>query len=209
MKKQINYFERVVVLVIGVFIIAFGATLLVKSDIGGDSILVLQEGFTHLIGLDISKLGTGILILNSFLIIVLFFMNKRMVNIGTFVISLLMGPLVTLYLKIPFLVTPDTFLFKFIVTITGIVISSLGVAIYIFANVGYSPYEGIILTIKDKFNLRFAYVKIAADIAMFSIGAILGGTFGVGSIMTIILFGPLIDIFGKLINLKLTTEKPQ
>ena len=120
-----------------------------------------------------------------------------------------MGPLVTLYLKIPFLVTPDTFLFKFIVTITGIVISSLGVAIYIFANVGYSPYEGIILTIKDKFNLRFAYVKIAADIAMFSIGAILGGTFGVGSIMTIILFGPLIDIFGKLINLKLTTEKPQ
>lgn len=205
-KVYINYWGRIILLVFGVSLIAYGATLLVTSTIGGDSVLVLQEGFTLLIGLKISKLGTGILILNTLLIIVLFFMNKKMVSIGTFVTSLLMGPLVSLYSKLPFMISPEHMFFKILMSLVGITIASFGIAVYIFANVGYSPYEGILLTIGEKLKCRFAIVKICGDIVMFVIGALLGGTFGIGSIMTVILFGPLIDLFVKLINLNLTIK---
>jgi uncharacterized membrane protein YczE len=198
--KKSNYIYRLLVLVLGVILIALGATIIVTSDIGGDSVVVLQQGFTDFFGIE--DLGLGILILNTLLIFVLYLMNKKMVNIGTFITSLLIGPLVSLYSLLPFLNQPDTLILQILMTIAGSVITSIGIAVYIIANIGYSPYEGIMITIKDKTKIRFSIVKIIGDVVMFGIGILLGGKFGIGSIIAIILFGPLIELFLKVLRPK-------
>lgn len=200
--KNKKFIHKLLVLTLGVAFIALGATILVKSNIGGDSVIVLQQGFTLLIGFTLDDLGLGILILNSLLIIVLYLMNKKMVNIGTFITSLLIGPLVSLYSLLPFLKEPENLVFQILMTILGCVVTSLGIAIYIIANIGYSPYEGIMITIQEKTKVRFSIVKVLGDALMFGIGVLLGGKFGIGSIIAIILFGPLIELFLRILRPK-------
>lgn len=200
--KNKKFIYKLLVLTLGVAFIALGATILVKSNIGGDSVIVLQQGFTLLIGFTLDDLGLGILILNSLLIIVLYLMNKKMVNIGTFITSLLIGPLVSLYSLLPFLKEPENLVFQILMTILGCIVTSLGIAIYIIANIGYSPYEGIMITIQEKTKVRFSIVKVLGDALMFGIGVLLGGKFGIGSIIAIILFGPLIELFLRILRPK-------
>lgn len=206
--KKLLY--KLLTLVVGILFIGLGATIIVKSNIGGDSVIVLQQGFTLLIGLSLEDLGLGILILNSLFIVVLYLMDKKMVNIGTFITSLLIGPLVSLYSMLPFIKEPSTLVIQILMSFLGSVITSFGIALYIIANIGYSPYEGIVLVIVEKTKARFFIIKVLSDVVMFSVGIILGGKFGIGSIISIVLFGPLIDIFLKILKPKfLFLEQPQ
>ena len=71
--KKLLY--KLLTLVVGILFIGLGATIIVKSNIGGDSVIVLQQGFTLLIGLSLEDLGLGILILNSLFIVVLYLVD--------------------------------------------------------------------------------------------------------------------------------------
>ena len=82
----------------------------------------------------------------------------------------------------------------------GIVIGGLGLALYMYADLGLSPFEGIIVTISNETKVRFGIIKIIFDAIYFTTGALLGGVFGIGSIMTVFLYGPTIDMFMKLLK---------
>lgn len=196
-----EYIRKVGILFIGVMIMTFGGTILVVTELGGDSIVVFEQGFAVLLGLGIKDgLGTAILILNILLTIVVFFIDKKMINIGTIVVTFTAGPLVAFYLASNIIPEPTLFANRLILTLIGCIICSFGAAVYIFANVGYAPFEGIMMIVSKRFNIRFAIVKVVNDIILFGLGYLMGGIVGVGSIMTIIIFGPAIDFYLRLFN---------
>ncbi|HQM06791.1 MAG TPA: hypothetical protein PLR97_03180, partial [Bacilli bacterium] len=54
--------------------------------------------------------------------------------------------------------------------------------------------------IKEKTNWRFAYIKIVNDAIFFTVGWLLGGVFGIASVITVLIYGPLIDFFIKILT---------
>ncbi len=195
--KHKDILKRVVLLIIALFMIAFFASFLVKANIGGDAVLVFEQGFAKLLGVD---LGMAIFILNTSLTLLLFIVSPKKIHIGTILIMILLGFFLQVILDTGWIYDPQGNLWQaIIIDFFAIIGLAFSLALYIHANIGYSPFEGLLLYLHEKFSWRFAYIKIGNDIILFLVGWLLGGIVGIGSLMTIIMLGPLIDLFTSLV----------
>lgn len=183
---------KLVLLFLSIILVGFGAYSLVHSGIGGDAILVFQDGISVFTGIE---LGIIIMIVNAVMTIFLFMINKSMINIGTLAFIFLLGPTVALFSEISLFPIPTSFIESLMIFIIASVIVTFGISLYLYADVGYTAFEGLLIEIKDRTNIRFAYIKILTDIFFFIIGIFLGGTFGWGSVISVFIFGPLIDFY--------------
>ncbi len=191
--KQKEIVTRVVLLIISLIFIGIFAAFIIQANIGGDAVLVFEQGFAKFIGIDI---GTSILILNVVLSTIVFFIDRKKINIGTIFIALLLGPFMQIVLDTGWVYNPNGNLWlSILVDFVAIIGLAMSLSLYIYANIGYSPFEAIVLTIHERKKWRFAYVKMICDALLFLIGWLLGGVIGIGSIMTIVMLGPLIDFF--------------
>ena len=86
--------------------------------------------------------------------------------------------------------------------ILGLVIFSLGSALYSVADFGKGSYEGIhFCYCKIRINTQFKRVRIVLDIIICVLGgALLGGKVGLCTIATILLSGVLLQQFVKLLK---------
>lgn len=196
--KHKDIIQRVILLIISLILIAFFASFLVSANIGGDAVLVFEQGIAKVLSISI---GNAIFILNSSLTLVLFFVDKKKINIGTVLVMVLLGFLLQFFIDTGWIYNPQGVLWKAILTdFFAIIGLGFSLSLYIHSNIGYSPFEGLLIALHERTSWRFAYIKIANDVILFLIGWSLGGIVGIGSLMTIIMLGPLIDIFGKMLN---------
>ena len=195
-----KYAIRILLLVGGVMIMALGGSFLLLSNFGGDAILVFQQGVSKLMGFSMDNIGYGILIINVAFSIVMVILDRKMLNIGTVIVSLLMGTLIQLVVTFNLLSAATSLFSQILMSVAGCIILSIGVTLYLHANLGYAPFEGILIIIQKRFKIRFGLVKIVSDLTLFLIGWALGGVIGIGSVLTIIIVGPAIDFFMKLVN---------
>jgi len=186
-----NFFHKLFWVFISVFLLGLGGYLFVTANIGSDALTVFNQGVATFLNIDF---GYGIIITNSVLIIIMFFVRRDLISYGTFM-SLLIGPIVNLFSSISLLVTPNSIYLKMLMLVIGIIIAALGIAIYIAMKLGLSPFESVVVAIQEKLKTHFRYVKIVFDAVLFIVGYLLGGVVGFGSIIAIITIGPLVDIF--------------
>lgn len=186
-----NFFYKLFWVFISVILLGLGGYLFVMANIGSDALTVFNQGVATFLNIDF---GYGIIITNSILIIVMFFVRRDLISYGTFM-SLLIGPIVNLFSSISLLVTPNSIYLKILMLVIGIIIAALGIAIYISMKLGLSPFESVVVAIQEKLKTHFRYVKIVFDAILFIVGYLLGGVVGFGSIIAIIIIGPLVDLF--------------
>ena len=196
-QKIKQYTIRMGILFIGLSIMTVGASTLMISAIGADSVLVFSDGIATIFGI---KCGTAILYLNAFLLVIVLFVNKKRIHIGTIVVTLIIGPMINLVMSAGFIPEPTGLGMSIMMTLFACFVTSFGIAIYMFANVGLAPFEAVIVSIQEKINLRFSYVKMGCDALLFLLGWMMGGIIGVGSIMALLIFGPAIDLTFNLLK---------
>jgi uncharacterized membrane protein YczE len=90
----------------------------------------------------------------------------------------------------------------FIMSLLGFVISA---AVYMNADAGFSPYDGLPSIIADKIIARhprapFFILRICYDFAAILVGILAGGHPTIGIVLMAILLGPAITIVGKFMN---------
>jgi len=80
----------------------------------------------------------------------------------------------------------------------------LGGGIYLVANLGVGPRDGLMIGIQQKTNLPIALVRGVLEITVMSIGWYLGGTVGVGTLLFAFGIGPCVALslflVGKIYN---------
>lgn len=193
-----KYVKKTIVLLIGVVILSLGASILITANLGSDAVTVLNQGVSILLNI---KIGYAVIINNSILFILMLIFNRKQINIGTIASAVLMGPLIDLFLLAMPNNYSDLLIINFLFSLLGLLVASIGLSIYIYSKSGLGPFEGVVDLISNKINLKFGYTKIILDFLFFLIGYLLGGTFGVISILSVIVIGPLINLFLRLLNL--------
>lgn len=197
MELIMKYYRNVIVLLLGVLLLSIGGALFLTANIGSDSLMVFNQGISVVLK---TKVGLAIMISNIIALFIIFFINKKTLGLGSLAIIFLLGPTIQIIKDANIFKTPNTLILQILMVLIGIVIGGLGLALYMYANLGLSPFEGIIVTISNKTKVRFGIIKIIFDAIYFTTGALLGGVFGIGSIMTVFLYGPTIDMFMKLLK---------
>jgi len=168
---------------------------------GVDPVSCLNIGVANRLGI---TFGTWQLIFCFILLAGVFIFDKSKIGFGTVYIMIAAGYTSDLFLWIFQNINfPENFSFeiRIIAFLLGLVLYYLGAAVYIETNMGLAPYDAVGIIISDKIKRPnwFRWIRIGTD-ALCVIGGIITQSYpGIGTLICVLLGGPLIALFRKLI----------
>ena len=105
---------------------------------------------------------------------------------------------------IKFVPTPENYISQLFLAIIAVMTVGLGGGIYLVANLGAGPRDGLMIGLQKKTNQPIASVRATLEITVMSVGWYLGGTVGVGTLLFAFGIGPAVAfglfIVGKTFN---------
>ena len=182
----------------GLTLFGLGEGLLIVSAMGNSPWTVLAEGIHLDIGFSI-----GLITVFISIVVLLFWLPlKQKPGIGTILNALIIGLMIDLCIK--FVPTPENYISQLFLAIAAVLTVGLGGGIYLVANLGAGPRDGLMVGLQQKTNLPIAAVRAFLEITVMSIGWYLGGTVGVGTLLFAFGIGPTVAlglfIVGKTFN---------
>lgn len=199
--------KKILLAIVGIMFVGIGISFNNNSQLGNDPIGLFYDGIRSILSLSHDQFGLAINIVNVSLIIIMLFIGRRYINIGTLIYivpySFFVGVGDNLYKMI---FVSDAMIVRWISVIIGCLILYTGVAIFIVVNIGLDPFTGVVMVICDKVKKEYRVVKVVFDIALIIIGYALGGKLGLITIITACVCGPLIQFLVKRISKFITFE---
>jgi len=131
------------------------------------------------------------------IIIVLLIVDRSYVKLGTIVCMVFGGPIIDLFslLLAPLFTMVSSFAVKLLLLALGCVILAYGMTIVIKSQAGTGPNDLVAVVISDKLRKKFSVVRVIVDFSFVAAGWLLGGVFGIGTLVCAFLVGPVAGIF--------------
>ena len=182
----------------GLILFGLGEGLLLVSTAGNSPWTVLAEGIHLDVGFSI-----GLITIFISLIVLLFWIPlKQKPGIGTILNALIIGLMIDFC--ITYVPTPEHYVSQIFLAVIAVLTVGLGGGIYLVANLGSGPRDGLMIGLQQKTNLPIAAVRAFLEITVMSIGWYLGGTVGIGTLLFAFGIGPAVAfglfIVGKFFN---------
>ena len=190
-KKPLNLkpkFSSLFFLVFGLILFGLGEGLLIVSFAGASPWSVLAQG----ISLNVN-FSTGIItIFVSIGVLLLWLPLKQKPGIGTILNAIIIGLMIDVCIN--FVPTPENYINQVFLAITAVLTVGLGGGIYLVANLGAGPRDGLMVGLQKKTNLPIALVRGAIEITVMSVGWYLGGIVGLGTLLFAFGIGPAVAL---------------
>ena len=182
----------------GLTLFGLGEGLLIVSFAGASPWSVLAQGIS--LNVDLS-IGTITLFLSIGVLIFWLPLNQKP-GIGTILNALIVAVMIDI--SIALISTPENYISQLLLAFIAVLTVGLGGGIYLVANLGAGPRDGLMVGLQQKTNLPIAAVRAFLEITVVSIGWYLGGTVGVGTLLFAFGIGPAVALglflTGKLFN---------
>jgi uncharacterized membrane protein YczE len=182
----------------GLILFGLGEGLLIVSAAGASPWSVLAQGIYLNVGFSVGI----ITILISVGVLILWIPLNQKLGIGTILNAIIIGLMIDLCIK--FIPTPENYISQLFLALIAVLTVGLGGGIYLVANLGPGPRDGLMIGLQKKTNLPIAAVRAFLEITVMSIGWYLGGTVGVGTLLFAFGIGPAVAlglyIVGKTFN---------
>ena len=201
---------RVLILFAGLIIAHFGVSLFLLADLGSDPFNVMIQGLSRTIaGFIYSPIvthGNTHMAVSILIIIVLLFVDRSYIKIGTVICMFCGGPIIDMFnMILSSIITPDsTMAVRIISNVIGCIILALGMSIVIKSDAGTGPNDLVGVVISDKLKKKFSIIRMIVDACFLVCGWLLGGVVGLGTVICLFLVGPVADFFlpksGKIIS---------
>jgi uncharacterized membrane protein YczE len=188
--------QRVLILFFGLAIFGLGDALIIQSGLGNAPWSVLAQGFSLKTGLTI---GTTTLIIGAAVLLLWIPLRERP-GFGTLSNILI----ISLFIEIGTRVFPvqESLVVGLIFVVTGIALIGIGSALYITCGLGPGPRDGAMTGLHIRTGVRVGRVRLGLEVAVSILGAILGGTLGLGTLLFALFIGQSVAIsFGALARL--------
>ena len=188
-KKPLNLRPKIsslFFLCLGLVIFGFGEGLLIVSYSGASPWSVLAQGISLNVNLSIGLITFII----SITVLIFWIPLKQNPGIGTILNAFIIAIMIDLCIK--FIPTPENYYYQIIVGIIAVLTVGLGGGIYLVANLGAGPRDGLMVGLQKKTNLPIAAVRGFLEISVVSIGWYLGGTVGIGTLLFAFGIGPAV-----------------
>ncbi len=105
---------------------------------------------------------------------------------------------------INFVPTPENYISQILLAVVAVLTVGLGGGIYLVANLGPGPRDGLMIGLQEKTNLPIAAVRAFLEISVVIFGWYLGGTVGIGTLLFAFGIGPAVALglflVGKVFN---------
>ncbi len=181
-------------LILGLSIFGLGEGLLILSTTGNSPWSVLAEGISKTTGLSIG-IATFLI---SISVLFLWIFIKQKPGMGTIFNIIIIAGMIDITLSI--FDAPSSILIKYLLAILSVILVGLGSGIYLVANLGPGPRDGLMTGLTKLTNLPIALVRAFLEISAVIAGWYLGGTVGVGTLLFAFGIGPSVALGLYLVN---------
>ncbi len=207
-----NYAKRIIMMLSGILFIGICVGSFRLSEFGVDAFTCMNLGISGFIRM---SFGTWQLIMNTVILIVIFFTVRRCIGLGTVVNMVCVGYLADFicWLFLDILKVEMTLPLRIIALIIGMLFAGLGVALYMVADMGVAPYDavGIIIEELTHNKLKYDKARVISDVTVVIVGVVfclmsggkLGLIIGIGTVCNALFNGPLIQFFKTHVTEKL------
>ena len=181
-------FASLFFLCLGLTFFGLGEGLLIVSYSGASPWSVLAQGISLNVNLSI-----GVMTFLISITVLLFWVPlKQKPGIGTILNALIIAVMIDMCIK--FVPTPENYYSQLLLAFFAVLIVGLGGGIYLVANLGAGPRDGLMEGLQQKTNLPIAAVRAFLEISVVSIGWYLGGTVGPGTLLFAFGIGPAVAL---------------
>lgn len=181
--------SRVAILFFGLFIFGIGDSLLIQSTLGNAPWSVLAQGLAKTFNSEIGLLTFVI----SAVVLLLWIPLKEKPGFGTLANIVLIAA--AIQLGIDFIPPAENTFLGLGYILIGIALVGAGSSLYITCGLGPGPRDGLMTAIHQRSGIRVGRVRLAIEGTVLILGALLGGTLGIGTALFALLIGQSIAIF--------------
>jgi len=177
---------------LGLVLFGLGESLLIASGAGVSPWTVLAQGIARHTDWSI---GFATMVV-SFAILLLWLPLKQKPGIGTILNALIIAFMIDFSLA--WLPYPGTLAWQLLQAASGVLLVGIASGIYLTANLGAGPRDGLMTGLQAATNLPIATIRIALEVVAVSLGWYLGGVVGAGTLLFAFGVGPSVA-FGILL----------
>jgi len=183
------------VIQIGFLLYGLAIALIVRADVGTGTWVVLEVALANILGI---KLGT-MTVYMGFAVLVFALALRERVGWGTLGNILSIGPWLNLFLdSIPTL--SGNLALRIGIFLLGVLVQGIATAVYIGVDAGAGPRDSLMLVIHRKTGVSVRVARGALEIVVVTIGWLLGGPAGWGTLAFALLIGPSVQWAFKLFH---------
>ena len=175
-------------LIFGLVIFGLGEGLLILSTTGNSPWSVLAEGISNTTSLSIGAATFFI----SVSVLFLWIFIKQKPGLGTIFNIIIIAGMIDITLS--FFDAPSSIWMKYFLAFFSVLLVGLGSGIYLVANLGPGPRDGLMTGLTKLTNLPIALVRALLEISAVLAGWYLGGTVGVGTLIFAFGIGPCVAL---------------
>lgn len=183
-----EWMKKIMIIIIGSIIAAYGITLAMYAGFGGATLAVLWQGISKTFHISI---GMASLIVAVVMLVFVLFYDRSQIHIGTVLYQIVYSFCVDLFARVH--VYSTHMWINVLLMLLGIMLFAIGTGFYAAASLGRGSYEALTFSLAEKNGWQVKAVRILLDAVMVISGVLLGGKFGICTIVTILISGPIIQ----------------
>lgn len=177
--------RRVPRLLLGLVLCGTGISFQIQADLGLGPWEVLHQGISDRTGIPIGTVS----ILVGFVVLLGWIPLREKPGIGTLLNILVIGATTDVWLT--FLPQPDPLWLRIVFMAMGPIGFGIGSGFYIGAGLGPGPRDGLMTGIAARGH-SVRVVRTGIELAALSLGWLLGGTVGLGTVVFAVTIGPIV-----------------
>lgn len=186
---------RIIMAVLGVTLCSISVGIFKLTVLGTDPFTCFVSGFSMLTGLSYGNIYT---ILCVIMLAAIWLLDRRKINLAT-MFNIFLGGYIAQFTmsRLGPLFENAALWLRISGMIFGIVITCFAASIYFTADLGVSTYDAVSLIMGERTPIPFKFCRILTDLICVGTGWLLMArdTIGIGTIITALFMGPLIEFF--------------
>ena len=181
--------RRLIQLFVGLTIFGLSMAMLIRAGLG----MIPWDVFHYGVATHVPLTFGTIAILTALVVLLLWIPLREIPGLGTIANAIWVG--VSADLALALLSTPDSLVAKIAMMTGGIVLNALATALYIGAQFGPGPRDGLMTGLARRLPVSLRMVRTGLEVLVVAVGWLLGGVVGVGTVLFALAIGPLTQAF--------------
>lgn len=179
-------------LLFGLYLVGLGLAMMIHTGLGVPPWDVLSQGLSVQTGW---SFGTSAVVISA-VVLLLWIPIKQQPGIGTVINAILIGPFADL--NAPLMPQLDGWLANLVWMLLGLISVALGAGLYISANLGAGPRDGLMVGLTRVSGWPFWIIRTIGESLVLATGWLLGGTVGIGTALFAVAIGYLMQTSMKM-----------
>ncbi|MGI9156076.1 MAG: YczE/YyaS/YitT family protein [Marmoricola sp.] len=180
--------RRLPQLFVGLVLYGLTIAMMIRSRLGNASWDVLHQGLASHLPISIGQAVVGV----SLVVLLLWIPLRELPGLGTVCNTFVIGFTADLFLSL--LSAPDAWWARVLLMLGGVLLNGVATAMYLGSQFGAGPRDGLMTGLHRRTGASIRVVRTSLEVTVVAIGWLLGGVFGVGTVLYALAIGPLAQL---------------